>query len=273
MRKQRDFVEAMAKHLPPSASALHLLDVGSVAGDVLQEMRGDLMLHAASMLVEDWQVAPASVDAVVAYDRDLPDDFLAAVLAAMRPGGRFIMVHPVAEVDEAYGQTLEAAGYVRILVEPALENGEGVLVRGEKPHTTADTLARVRVAASLDDDALDLSHFRGRYVHVLVRQSPNKPVWKLTPDEIITWQAVAIPDDAGRITLLAFSSLPKAVAFLQAAVLQNVVRDVNKVGKFSKATAHLWTMPVMLNPTIDVVVDAPITWVSLDAMSAEAPDE
>lgn len=271
MHNKDDFIEAMAKHLPPSAATLRLLDVGCVAGEILRELRPDIHVERASLRPAHWTNEANSVDAVVAYDLLLTDALLEAVLRVMRPGGRFIVVQPLGEPDAAHVETLEAADYTRILVEAAVDE-RGVLIRGEKAHTTDDTFERVQDVADRDADLLDLTTYRGRYVHLLVEQTPNKPVWKLRDDEQIHWEAVTVATDTGE-ALLAFSSLPKAVSFMQPAVMQGVVKDINKVGKFSKATAATWTLPVLLNPTLESVEGYEIQRIAIDPDTAEAPDE
>jgi hypothetical protein len=272
MPATRDFIEVMAKHLPPSAAELRLLDVGGVAEPALRSLRGDLEIETASLQVSDWTYAPNSVDAVIAYDVLLDAAFLDAVLSVMRPGGRLIVVHPAGEVDAAHVETLENADYTRILVEPALPDS-GVLIRGEKAHETDSTFERVQSVAQRDADTLDLDTFRGRYVHVLVQQTPNKPVWKLADDEQIIWHAIAVQTDDDSRALLAFSSLPKAVGFMQPAVMEGFVQDVNKVGKFSRDVAAAWSYDVLVNPTLDSVRGLSVTRIQLDPDTAEAPDE
>ena len=166
---------------------------------------------------------------------------------------------------------LESADYVRILVQPATEAG-GVLIRGEKPHITANTLERIQTVSTQDDDSVDWSEFRGRYVHLLIRQTPNKPVWKLSPDETIEWQAVTIQQD-GNTSLLGYSSLPKCVEFMQSAVMAGWVQDVNKVGKFKKEVIQDLELAILINPTLDDVSAHPATWLPIDPNFAEAPDE
>lgn len=266
-----DFIQVMAKQLPPSSSTLRVLDVGGVSEKVLTNLRADIDIETASQLSKHWDYDADSVDAVIAYDTLLKPELLHSVLSIMRVGGRFIVIQPYGKPDAEWVETLEQAGYVRILVETAI-NDTGVLIRGEKAHKTDDTLERVQGVANADADLLDLSDFKGRYVHLLIRQSPNKPVWRLAPDEKIQWHAVTAEQDNRRY-LLAFSSLPKAVAFMQPAVVQGLVQDVNKVGKFSKATAQEWTLPVILNPTIESVNGLPITFIEVDPDTAEAPDE
>jgi hypothetical protein len=53
--------------------------------------------------------------------------------------------------------------------------------------------------------------------------------------------------------LLMFSSLLKAVAFMQAAILAGAIAGVNKVGKFPAEAARGWPLPLTLNPTFEAV--------------------
>jgi SAM-dependent methyltransferase len=201
----------------------------------------------------------------------LQSDLMAAVLRVLRPGGRFILVNPFGDVDAEWVRLLENAGYVRILVEAAVDE-QGVLIRGERVHETADTLARVQGVAGRDADLLDLETYRGRYVHLLVRQTPNKPVWRLGPDDVLTWEAAAIRE-GGDLILLGFSSLPKAVGLMQPAVLEGLVHGVNKVGKFTKDVARTWPHAVLMNPTLERIQGADVQFLAVDPQSAEAPDE
>ncbi|MCS6835911.1 MAG: hypothetical protein NZ750_07825 [Anaerolineae bacterium] len=265
------FIEAMLKQLPPSASTLRLLDVGGLCGPVLARQRPDIQAQAVSLIATHWQEAPASAAAVVGCDLYLSHALLRAAHNALRPGGRLIVVQPLETMDahERYAERLTQAGFVRLLIEPAL-NRAGLLLRGEKPHTTGDTLARVRQTADADADALDLSGYRGRYLHLLVQQTPNKPAWRLSPDEPLRWRALAFQAEDG-LRLLAFTSLPKAVAFLQAGVLAGRVRDVNKVAKFPREAAQSW--PVLaLNLPPEALPDAP-AWLDVDPNQAAVPDE
>lgn len=269
---KRLFVDAMAKHLPPSAADLRLLDVNGAAGEHLSELRADLQVIPVAGVT--WQQPANTADAVVAFAVEPDAALLEAALEALRPGGRLIILLPDGELDEAYVETLETARFTRILVEIALgcPVETGLLVRGEKPHTTADTLARIAQVAVGDADDLSLADFKGRYVHLLVRQTPNKPVWKLAPDEVIVWEAAALDMPHGP-TLLAFSSLPKAVGFMQPVVLAGTVRDVNKVPKFQREVAQAWPWPVLLNPTSEVLDSNPLTLINIDPQTAETPDE
>lgn len=271
MPSKSDFVEVMAKHLPPSASELHLLDIGGTLGADLRQRRPDIRVEVASLDPQHWHYSIDSFDAVVAYDILLKSDLLSSILTVMRAGGRFIIVNPLGTVDEAIVKTLEKNGYVRILVEAALD-GEGVLIRGEKSHSTTNTVERIQKVAQGDADSLELEAYRGRFIHLLIVQSPNKPVWRLEPNEKIDWRAAAIEKN-DETTLLAFSSLPKAVGFMQSAVVEGYIRDVNKVGKFSKETVTNWHQALMLNPTLGSVQKFTVRWQEVDPNSAETPDE
>jgi hypothetical protein len=275
-RLTRLYIEEMAKHLPPSASSLRLLDVDGAASGVLSELRADLDVMVVKQGEDAWNLSAESIDAVVAYGGALEQSALEEVLKALRPGGRLIMVDPAGAPDSVQVDTLESAGYTRILVSPGIEcpTIAGVMMRGEKPHTTEDTLARVQSVAERDDDISlnDLSAYKGRYVHLLVRQTPNKPVWALKSGEQVEWQAVAVENGSGPM-LLAFSSLPRAVAFMQPVVTTGQIKDINKVAKFSRETAKGWTLPVILNPTSDVLDGHVVSLISVDPTTAEAPEE
>lgn len=266
------FIQAMAKHLPPSAAALRLADLGGAAGDVLRELRADLDIVPVSSTL--WAMEANSLDAITVFDCALEHVPLREALNALRPGGRLIVIDPHGAPDREYMLTLEDAGYTRILVEAAVEYPvtAGVLMRGEKPHMTADTTARVNLVAERDSAATDLANFRGRYIHLLVRQTPNKPAWALTPADPVTWEAIAVQGEGGALVLV-FSSLPNAVSFMQAAVLAGTIRDVNKVCKFSRKTADAWQFRALLNPLPDVLRGQAMTLIPIDPATAETGDE
>lgn len=259
-------VETLVKHLPPSASTLRLLDLTGGAGDALRQRRADLAVTSGQASDE------SSVDAVVGYGLALSAVPLESLLVALRPGGRLILLDPDGDAAAAQVRTLEAAGYTRILVEelPTV-TGTGVLLRGEKPHVTADTLARIQSVAGQDA----ASEFRGRYVHLLIQQTPNKPAWALKPGEAVTWHALALADedasDGGTPHLLAFSSLPNAVAFMQPAVVAGTIKDVNKVARFARATAQNWRL--LVNPPLEALHGCAIVLMPVDPALAETPDE
>ncbi|MBI1258320.1 MAG: hypothetical protein GC204_12680 [Chloroflexi bacterium] len=261
MTDQLLIIETMIKHLPPSGSTLRLLDVNGAAAAALRERAGDIEVAVGSSSDENY------FDAVVGYGEPLDDELLSMALFTLRPGGRLIVIDPQGDPSSAQVKRLEAAGYTRILVEEMLPSG--VLMRGEKPHVNDDTLARIQSVA--DRDAT-LVNFSGRYIHLLIRQTPNKPIWALKEGESVTWQAVALPDEQGDLRLLAFTSLPKAVAFMQPAVIAGDIKEVNKVAKFSSFTTSLdWQL--LMNPTADVLYGREVVFVPIDPASAETPDE
>jgi SAM-dependent methyltransferase len=267
------WIGVMAKHLPPSGAALRLLDVGGHSGGVLLALRPDLVVQAALTDLDVSALPPESSDAVVIFDQSLTPALLDAALHTLRPGGRMIVVLPHAPPDASWVALLEAHGYIRILVEPALEElSAGVLVRGEKPHTTDDTLARIRVAAHSDDHLTDLDRYPGRFVYLLVRQTPNKPIWALRDGEVYRWDAVTIRAN-DKIAFMTFSSLAKAIAFMQPAVLAKHIRDINKVAKYRVERVKDWSGSVILNPPDGFLGDQAYSLHPIDPTQAEAPDE
>jgi hypothetical protein len=262
------WVMAMLRHLPPSASALHVVDVGGACSDVLTSQRSDLIVQTASLAVRDWSFAVSQTDAITIFDTLLTPDLLAACLEILRPGGRLIAVQPEGQVDASHGVMMERAGLVRLLVEAAVD-GQGVLMRGERAHLTTNTAARVQVAAAQDADALALEAFKGRFIYLLIRQTPNKPPWKITPDDVVVWEAVTLAD----MKLLAFTSLPKAVAFLQQAVLQNGFVGISKVAKFQRDVPLFHHHRVVLNPTFESALTQTHGFLTIDPQMAEASDE
>lgn len=267
------WVGAMAKHLPPSGAALRLLDVGGGAGEALLRMRADLDVQPVAASFTKADTPSESSDAVAVYGQTLTPALLQAALHSLRPGGRLIAVLPDEQPAAAWVTLLEQQGYTRILVEPALaEMPTGVLIRGEKPHTTADTLARIRVASAHDDALTDLAHYPGRFVYLLIRQSPNKPIWALREGERYHWEAVAVPIEQ-EMAFIGFSSLAKAVAFMQPAVLAGHIRDINKVAKYRVETIRGWSSRLILNPSDGYLADKPFLLSSIDASQAEAPEE
>jgi SAM-dependent methyltransferase len=253
-RVLRVLIEAMAKHLPPSGQALRLLDVDGATAAVLMAQRPDIAAEAIART--DLARAPAGrFDAVTALGA-LSAEELAAARTALRPGGRVIVIDPDGEPGEAHVHALEAAGYIRILVEIGAECPLplGVLLRGEQPHTTDDTLARVQHGTDAEHAPLatDFAAYRGRYVFVLARQMPNKPVWALADDEPLRWEAFLLHTGEHE-HLLTFSSLPNAVSFMQRAVLAGALPGVNKIAKFPRETAAAWALPILLNPDDRVI--------------------
>jgi hypothetical protein len=60
---------------------------------------------------------------------------------------------------------------------------------------------------------------------------------------------------------------------MQEALLAGTIRDVNKVGKFSRTTAETWQFPLMLNPSHVVLSDQSVMMIPIDPATAEMGDE
>ncbi|NJR12986.1 hypothetical protein HC776_03870 [bacterium] len=116
-------------------------------------------------------------------------------------------------------------------------------------------------------DALTLATFKGRFLHLLIRQTPNKPPWALTSQDRVVWEAVTHEE-----AFVAFTSLPKAVAFLQQAVLHNRLIGISKVAKFRRDVPLFARYAVLLNPTLAILHEAP-HFLAIDPHLAEASDE
>ncbi|MBL8045837.1 MAG: hypothetical protein JNL09_04810 [Anaerolineales bacterium] len=236
-----------AKHLPPSAGLPRVL--------VLDEAsQRELPVEIESM------PEGAEADAVVGC---VPPHNLEQWFGRLRPGGRIILAH-AAPAEELLA-ALTAAGFVHCLVEP-LANGL-TLYRGERPPLNSST-ERLN---SLISNSQTISPF----LFLLVHQTPNKPVWKLTPDEMLAWRAACVRNPfTEQPTLLAFSSLVKAVAFMQKAVLAQWLVGINKVGKFPSQAVQTWPAPIILNPEFEAVRAWAIeTPVNIDPHTAITGDE
>jgi hypothetical protein len=255
------------KQLPPSGAQLLALDVGGRLAS-LKALRPDVSFIPVSLNPGHWHATPQSADAVAAWDVLITPALLEAAWHALRPGGRLIVANPLQLFDTRYGATLTDAGFVRLLIEPLSAAG-GLLLRGERPHTASNTLERIRTVASADDRLQMLANYRGRFLHLLVDQTPNLPPWRMRPGAVVTWQAVTTAEAPPR--LLAFSSLPKAVAFMQPAVLQGRLSGINKVPKYRREVVMEWDCQVILNPALDDV--GSLAFTSVDPALAELPDE
>mgnify|MGYP000999438843 CR=1 FL=1 len=241
-----------AKHLPPSAGRPRVLALDAASADGLPP----------DVAVVRDLAAPGLFDAIVGWSgaADLAD-----CLQRLRPGGRLILAAPAApetapeEAGAALLAALAEAGYIHCLVEP---QAAGSLYRGERP-PPGTPLERVRAAANTETAGA-----AGPYLFLLVQQSPNKPAWRLEPGETLTWRAATLVDPGtGQPVLAAFTSLVKAVAFLQPAVLAGFLSGVNKVGQFPSTAA--WDLPVLVNPRFEDWRTARLgPWHSVDPRAA-----
>lgn len=259
-----DLIALMLKQLPPSASELKLLDVGGHCSAQFTAQRRDVKPRSVHKLPEEDSCA----DAIVALEQPLAADFLTLAWRCLRPGGRLIIGWRQGTATAEQQLTLEQAGFARILIEA---QGEALLLRGERPHRAQRTLERVRQVAD-GDEVTDVAAWRGRYVHLLVRQTPERPPWALRAGETLRWQALTVGAGAEQ-RLLAFSSLPRAVAFLQPAVLQGRIVDVNKVGKFPREAAQQWPLRLWLNPAPEALTQGATGVYEVDPALAATPDE
>lgn len=267
MRSIDSACAVLARHLPPSGATLRLLDLSGTVGGPLAALRPDVQPLASALALAD-------CDAAAGIGPLPPDDRLTQALASLRPGGRLIWLIPDAAADPdrliAVGQHLERLGFVRILVEAA--EGGGLLMRGERAHTAASTAARIAIGAARDSAVDDLAGYRGRYLFLLIRQTPNKPPWRIEPGERIDWQAAAVVID-GEPALLAFSSLPQAVAFMQPAVMNGWIRDIHRIAKFPRAAHADWGHPLRLNPPLDILSGRELRLIAVDPAAAITGDE
>lgn len=247
----------------------------------------------------DWRALPlpdGSLDAVAMYGMVAQTvnekRIFSEARRVLRPGGRLLAfvdhattLASLGAAPQPYAEMLIRFGFVRVLSEVL---AHGVFCRGEKAYKSEFTTVE-RIAATarpaLTGPALttllqgeSLMLVRARYLHVLIQETPNIPVWRRTPDDVIGWQTPLFQATAGRLAqqqfVLAFSALPKAVAFMQTAVLSGLVHDINKIAKYRKSVAVEWPFPVLLNATSDVASNfSTNSMVKLDPNKAESPDE
>jgi ubiquinone/menaquinone biosynthesis C-methylase UbiE len=180
---------------------------------------------------------------------------------------------------ESMARALEKAGFSRVFGEKAVA-GYGVLSRGEKSYpAAAGTMRTVEVVrrgatatvAAMPDQLMpmqgpSLLALPGPFIFLLIRQTPNQPVWTLAPGTILSWTAISVVDlkpekqgVKGDPLALAFTSLPKAVAFMQPAVKEGRILGVSRIAKFDKKTAARWPFALMLNPDLSALSDTKAT--------------
>jgi ubiquinone/menaquinone biosynthesis C-methylase UbiE len=226
----------------------------------------------------------------VFYMLDHPDQFLREALRVLRPGGRLILLEPAqltginwstlrqypraapslltwSAVARAYtrftpeglARLLIASGFERVLGESAVE-GFGVLARGEKAFA----------GVALDTAPITTTTRQTPYLYLLIRQTPNKPVWAITPTDQIEWQALTVESNGVR-GVIAFSSLPKAVAFMQPAVLSGALKDIHRIAKYPRDSVEQFGLPIRLNPDLSAIQGAQM--VQVDRLRAVTGEE
>jgi hypothetical protein len=238
-----------AKHLPPSAGLPRVLVLAPAAA---AELAGMVEMVLAAPGADDWPAGPFDAVAGPAAPALLP-----ALGQRLRPGGRLILTH--ASEPEALLAALTSAGLIHCLVEP---QGPVCLYRGERP-PVGTTLERHQALAQ-DEAGAATSHYQlpiatypdlpTPFIFLLIQRTPNKPAWKLAAGELVTWRAATLARAGGAApVLLGFSSLVKAVAYMQGAVMARRLAGVNKVGKFPAEAMQGWPLPLVLNPDFELV--------------------
>ncbi len=241
-----------ARHLPPSAGLPRVLVLAPAAA---AELVGLIQMVLAAPGADDWPAGPFDAIAGPAA----PEQLL-ALGQRLRPGGRLILTHAAA--PEALLEALAAAGLIHCLVEP---HERVSLYRGERP-PAGTPLERHQALAQADpqpsiptsplptlapEAAAGVTNYQDLptpFIFLLIQRTPNKPAWKLAPGEPVIWRAATLIPTAGAPpVLLGFSSLVKAVAYMQGAVMARRLAGVNKVGKFPAEAMQAWPLPLALN--------------------------
>jgi hypothetical protein len=239
-----------ATHLPPSAGVPRVLALDAQAAAELATQSQITLAHNP----DDLPMGP--FDAVAG---SAAPEQVAALSNRLRPGGRLILTH--AAEPAALLAALANIGLVHCLVEP---HGPFSLYRGERPPEglpteRLQTLATSNSSSSAPNYQLRITNYlelKTPFIFLLVIQTPNKPAWKLSPGERVEWRAATLlTAAAAQPVLLGFSSLVKAIAYMQGAVMAQRLAGVNKVGKFPAAAVQGWPLPLALNPDFEHVRD------------------
>lgn len=290
-----DIVPEMIRHLPPSSAPMTILVIENghhAIAAIIQLHRSDARIvnalgkdfEAVLLNLAKKALGVASFDAVLLYKIGTPllvEPLAAKLFSLLRAGGRLIAFDEADKTPQAAAESLQGAGFVRVLGE-LLAPGS-ILYRGEVPYEASlSTLGRVAISAQKDVATAHIiggaaiQALKGSYLFIPVHQTPNKPVWRLAPGETIEWMAVPVEHQSGRGAILAFTSLPKAVQFLQHVLPKNSALDIQKIPKFSKVVVATWPFALALNIEPDSFgheYQLSQQIVYLDPASAETPDE
>lgn len=263
----------MLRHLPPSGAELALVALGEDITAPVCALRPDVRVIWRESFADYALPLPLdsqSADALIACDalsavRD-SELFLREALRILRPGGRMVLFETVPEAEQAaqllhLAGTLETAKFERVLTERLTDLG-GVLARGERSYTHLSTQERISGTAARDSGLPGgvaqlepipantlIEALTGKFVFLLAAQPTDRPPWELGRDRY--WLAPVMIDRGrdGAYCLLVFSSLPKAVEFMQPAVKAGLIKGINKIAKFDKAQIATWGIDLILNPT------------------------
>lgn len=233
-----------APHLPPSAALPIVLALDSTAEAALASyVEGGFGSGEPGQAVA---AAPDAHDVDAILASHWPED-LAASRDRLRPGGRLIVLLSNVTSDLDHGERrlveLNQHGYIHCLIE-SLPDG-GWLCRGERPPIYSGNQRLSGLISPADTGS-------ARALVVLVKQSPNKPTWRLEPGERRVWEAARLLDPStGQPALLAFTSLVKAVAFMQPAILAGLLTGINKTGRYALDQVEAWGLPVVINPAFE----------------------
>ncbi len=273
-------VHEIARQLPPSGTNLQLLDISVVpeGRDFLAMHRPDVQIKLGDVTDLTYVANHPSYDAILAIGLALTIQQLSALHRWLRPGGRIIMFDQRFLTPTDAAHALTRVGFVRVLAERL---PDGILYRGEYPYDgNLSTQERVSIGAGPPSitgiiSSSEIEATTGRYVLVLVRQTPNLPAWRLEPDTPVLWHLAALETEQHPTLVLAFSALPKAVAWMQHAVLNGFLPDIHKIVKFSKTTAAQWRLPLLLNPNFEQVLGLAksVQFIVVDHQTAELADE
>ena len=248
MPELADITQLILKHLPPSADLPRVRPLDDRA------RRWCLALDRQHGMASTGELV---VDATVASDLA----HLPAAVASLRPNGRAIFLIPNAEgvTTESIVEALASNGLKRILAESVLDHSF-ILARGERPTDqlrTTDRMASIAQVHPLIElfAPIDAAQ-RYSHLHLLVKQQPPSRGWDdMQPGT--TWEAITAHDaQSNQSVLIAFTSLVKAVAFMQPAVLAGAIHDVNKLPRFETARMIGWSHALLINPTFEALRDA-----------------
>jgi hypothetical protein len=245
-----DITQLILKHLPPSADLPRVrpLDARSKRWCMALDRQHAIKTSSTN-----------DVDATVASDIVHVQD----AVASLRPNGRAIFLIPnkVGVTTELLTEALISNGLTRILTESVLGDSF-ILVRGERPTDQPRTTDRIATIAQIESAAieiLNLDQAAQRYpqVHLLVRQQPPSRGWA-DRQPGTTWEALTLQDaHSNQSLLIAFTSLVKAVAFMQPAALAGAIHGVNKMPRFGTERTIGWRHPLIINPVFETLREDP----------------